>query len=394
MHRSVYLLLLPSLCAFLLESNNPQNSTGGQIVSGNHYLTMSSFLEAQQKQHRDTEELHKTMDNTISVLTSQLQRKLSDLEKKFISDVSKNESCRTVEDLEKMFLELKTNHTDMLSDLTIAKNENRKMKDQLSLLINETRHINERLKNIEDLKNIQSLIDLQTVKQDIMTINSQTAALSQNQFARNQDFLALYNETSSVFVQANNRLQHLESFRNVSLTNATIKHQLVTNRFVLIEDRLQHLEQYTNVSLTRLNTNTVALQTQITNNKRKVAIEACLADYQNQPPGYIVKFGNVKISIGISGISSFTSSGKFKCEYEGLYIVSVCLTALNSVESHGIYLNGNEYTSIYESDKASYHRGCNTVVINLHVNDMLWVQLIRHMSINTANSCIAIVMIK
>lgn len=55
----------------------------------------------------------------------------------------------------------------------------------------------------------------------------------------------------------------------MSLTNATIKHQLVSNRFVAIEDRLQHLKQYTHLSLARLKTNTVALQTHITNNKRK-----------------------------------------------------------------------------------------------------------------------------
>lgn len=65
------------------------------------------------------------MDETISVLTSQLQRKFADLEK-IIKDVSKNESCRIVEDLENKFLELYNNHTDMLSDLTIAKNKNKK----------------------------------------------------------------------------------------------------------------------------------------------------------------------------------------------------------------------------------------------------------------------------
>lgn len=45
----------------------------------------------------------------------------------------------------------------MQSDLTILQNENKKIKDQVSLLTNGTRQFNERLKNIEDLKNIQSL---------------------------------------------------------------------------------------------------------------------------------------------------------------------------------------------------------------------------------------------
>lgn len=73
---SVYLVLLPSLSAFLLEPNNQQNSTGGQLVSDNHYLTLAKSIESQTQQHRDTEGLCNSMDDTISVLTSQLQRSL------------------------------------------------------------------------------------------------------------------------------------------------------------------------------------------------------------------------------------------------------------------------------------------------------------------------------
>lgn len=81
-----------------------------------------------------------------------------------------------------------------------------------------------------------------------------------------------------------------------------------------------------------------------------VAITACQAGDQAPSSGYIVKFGNVKTNIGINGISIFKSSGKFKCEYEGLYSISVSLTAYNTLINYGIYLNGNLYTSVYEKD--------------------------------------------
>lgn len=259
---SVYLVLLPSVFAFLLEPNTPKNSTGG-------YLTITRFLEAQKQQHIETEALRKTTDDTIAVLTSQLQSKFTDLEKKLIGDVKKNETCRAVDELEKKILELENNQTNMLSELKIAQQDNKKLKDQISLLVNETYHVDERMKNIEKLKNIQSLQDLQTVKQQIQSINTKTASLSQNQFARNQDFLALYNQTSFSFLKADNRLQHLESFRNVSLTNDTIIQQQVTHRFVNVEDRLKHLENNNNLSFTRLHSKTAALQTQINNSIRK-----------------------------------------------------------------------------------------------------------------------------
>lgn len=262
MYRSVFLLLLPSLCAFLLEPNNQQISTREQLVSGNHYLTMSGFLEAQQKQHRDTEELHKTMDDTISVLTSQLQRKFADLEKKLINDVKKNETCRADDGLEKKIKELENNYTTLLYELNISKDENGKMKNQLSILKNETSAIDDRVKNVEKWRNIQSLQDLQTVKQQIQSLNAQTKSLSQNQFARNQDFLALYNQTSYGFVQAENRLQN---FKNVSLTNVNITQKHVTNRFVAVEDRLKQMEAFKNMSIV----NTTRLETKITDNGRK-----------------------------------------------------------------------------------------------------------------------------
>lgn len=258
---SVYLVLLPSVFAFLLEPNTPKNSTRG-------YLTITRFLEAQKQQHIETEALRKTTDDTIAVLTSQLQSKFTDLEKK-LGDVKKNQTCRAVDELEKKILELENNQTNVLSELKMAQKDNKKLKDQISLLVNETYHVDERMKNIEQLKNIQSLQDLQTVKQQIQSIDAKTASLSRNQFARNQDFLALYNQTSFSFLKADNRLQHLESFRNGSLANGTIIQQQVTHRFVDVEDRLKYLEKNNNLSFTRLNTNTAALQTQINNNKRK-----------------------------------------------------------------------------------------------------------------------------
>ncbi|CAG2245680.1 unnamed protein product [Mytilus edulis] len=395
MYRSVYLLLLPSLCAFLLEPNNQHNSSGGQLVSGNHYLTISRFLEAQQKQHRDTEELHKTMDDTISVLASQLQKKFADLEKKLINDVKKNETCRADDGLEKKIVELEKNYTTLLYELNIAKDANAKMKNQLSVLRNETSSIDDRVKSVEQLRNIQSLQDLQTVKQQIQSLNAQTKSLSQNQFARNQDFLALYNQTSYGFVEAENRLQN---FKNMSLTNVNITQKHVTNRFVAVEDRLAQMEAFKNMSLmntTRLDMKTESLQTQITDNGRKVAIMAKPSGNWDEQSGYIVKFNSVKTSIGLSDMSSFKSSGKFKCEIEGLYSVSVLLNAYNTDVSYKIYLNGNEYSSVYEFvNKVFYQGGAITVILNLHQTDILWVQLSGHMYVIGVYSYITIVMIK
>lgn len=256
----------------MLESSNQQNLTGGYIVSGNHYLTISRFLEAQkqqqlniEEQHRNAETFRKSVDATFALLTSQLQDKFVDFERKLTKDVKRNETCRVLDvlvlELEEKLLELESNNTAVLSEIGLTKDENKQLKNQLSTLMNKIFHIDERVNNIEQLKSIQSLQDLQTVKQQIQSIKSQTAVLSQNQFARNQDFLALYNQSSVGLAHAVTCLQHLESFENESFTNT--KH---------FEERLQNLEAYRNTSMmtaTSLTKKTEAMQTQITNDIRK-----------------------------------------------------------------------------------------------------------------------------
>lgn len=125
-----------------------------------------------------------------------------------------------------------------------------------------------------------------------------------------------------------------------------------------------------------------------------VAITACSVS-KDENSGYILPFDNVKTSIGINNISYFKSSGKFKCEYGGLYTVSVSLTVYNTLINYGLYLNGKEYTAVYElNNKVSFQRGTTSVVVNLRPNDMLWVQFNDLMYVHERNSCIAIVMIK
>lgn len=126
-----------------------------------------------------------------------------------------------------------------------------------------------------------------------------------------------------------------------------------------------------------------------------MAVTACVSTAVNQLSGYIVMFGSVQTSLGISGISSFKSSGKFQCEIGGLYIVSVTLTAYSSGVHYGIFLNGNPYTYISENDNNALNQGgSTTVVVNLTSGDLLWVQLTGNTEINSSYSCVTIVMIK
>lgn len=126
-----------------------------------------------------------------------------------------------------------------------------------------------------------------------------------------------------------------------------------------------------------------------------VAATACVSSPINQYSGYIVKFGSVQISLGISGISSFKSSRKFQCGIGGLYIVYVSLTAYNTRGNFEIYLNGNQYATVQENDNNALNQGgSTTVVVNFTSGDLLWVQLTGDTYVNSVYSCVTIVMIK
>lgn len=116
-------------------------------------------------------------------------------------------------------MELEDNYTNVLHELNIANDNNLKLTDDITSLKNKTHHIDARIGFVEQFKNMQPLKDLQSMKQQIQTIDFQTAKLNQNQFARNQDFLALYNLTTVRFVNAEHRLQTLENFKNFSNLN-------------------------------------------------------------------------------------------------------------------------------------------------------------------------------
>lgn len=126
-----------------------------------------------------------------------------------------------------------------------------------------------------------------------------------------------------------------------------------------------------------------------------VAITACQRNNANGHSNYIVKFDIVKVSLGIRDLSSFRTSGKFKCEHDGVYLVSVSLTAYNTLIDYLLKVNGNEYTRVYEdNNKVSYQRGATTMILNLHANDMVWIELNQAMYVDGLASCISIILIK
>lgn len=69
------------------------------------------------------------MNDTIAVLTSQLQKTFKDLEVKLMENLKQDDTCRTFDELEKQILELEDNYTNVLHEIKIANDKILKLTD-------------------------------------------------------------------------------------------------------------------------------------------------------------------------------------------------------------------------------------------------------------------------
>lgn len=86
--------------------------------------------------------------------------------------------------------------------------------------------------------------------------------------------------------------------------------------------------------------------------------------------GTVIRFNNVRSSIGITNISAFKSSGKFICEKEGLYLTAASVASSQS--SSFCINNGNTRVSCTENGIFSgsyWHSGTSVAILHLKVND-------------------------
>ncbi|XP_076071309.1 uncharacterized protein LOC143042745 isoform X5 [Mytilus galloprovincialis] len=88
----------------------------------------------------------------------------------------------------------------------------------------------------------------------------------------------------------------------------------------------------------------------------------------------IMKFEDVKYSVGITNLSTFKSTGKFTCEHEGLYVISASVMSKTTGAYYYIRLNGNDISLTYigQFSGSQVFTGAVTVTRKLNPNDQVW----------------------
>lgn len=96
-------------------------------------------------------------------------------------------------------------------------------------------------------------------------------------------------------------------------------------------------------------------------------------------PSGILKFDDVKFSVGINNLTTYKNTGKFVCERKELYMISSTIMSEANGAHYVMYLNGIKLSDTYIGYSSSppstmYHTGTAVLARQLLPNDSVWVQ--------------------
>ncbi|CAC5421362.1 unnamed protein product [Mytilus coruscus] len=88
----------------------------------------------------------------------------------------------------------------------------------------------------------------------------------------------------------------------------------------------------------------------------------------------IMKFDDVKYSVGVSKLSTYMTTGKFACEHEGLYLISASVMSHTNSARYYIVLNGDNISQTYigQQSGSTVFTGAVTVTRELNLHDKVW----------------------
>ncbi|XP_071181351.1 myosin-11-like [Mytilus edulis] len=433
------LIVLPFGHGFLLD-NSQVNA--GQSLPANQYLTIAKFVEEtnllQQKVETDTTSLRHYTDNSLALLAAQLQQKFDLIDAKITDKEAQNKTNQALvtlqqryQALEQTYHNLKNENVILQGKLSVVESELLLIKDktnindkrlevqkeccnetqtvlikqghELSLLKNKSTAIDQDISSLKQLSSIKPLQQIKILEEKVQTLYSQTTTLSLKEHARSQDFLALYNMTTHSFtdleMRTDSKIQQLSNQHNISFSDLKNRMYLLNNdtlqshktsmiyleRSVEIQLKnteknqsealgdivsgMQETEKRTNLTLSRL-------QKQIDDSTDLVVMTAQPVSASTKRG--IIRFDDVKFSIGINDLSSYKSTGKFTCETGGIYLISASIMSQTNDAYYHIILNGTTISATnigYSSSSplTMHHTGSVVLARQLRPNDSVWV---------------------
>lgn len=131
-----------------------------------------------------------------------------------------------------------------------------------------------------------------------------------------------------------------------------------------------------------------------------VAVSSCKITDESLSGNTVIKFDAIKSVYSISNVNSFKSSGIFKCEISGLYLITATIMSNSSYAEFSIYVNEHQLDRILFQITTpliyGYQTGTGNLAFHLCVGDTVMVKTGTTMKVFGKNmlSCITIIKLK
>lgn len=112
--------------------------------------------------------------------------------------------------------------------------------------------------------------------------------------------------------------------------------------------------------------------------------------------GKVIKFTYIKTSYGITNKSTLTTSGTFKAQHSGLYVVGVTVNSKTNGAAFKIFKNTLQITQVYISGNSGTvdQSGTGYIVVELGIGDIISVKSSKTMYVYGTYSTFTVAKIK
>ncbi|CAC5395775.1 unnamed protein product [Mytilus coruscus] len=259
------------------------------------------------------------------------------------------------------------------------------------MLDNKTEHVIENktdflLQKMNDMENKYSALE-----QKVVSLQRQLGQVSSE--------LAKCRNDSYVFRNEFSMLKQLKSINQLQDLN-----KLNTS----VDAIIQQLHIYDN-SITTLNSKQearaqdfVALLNKTQNLQRTVTEQAEYVGFSVCAPGPVsttglILFSLVKFSYGITDMSSLNTSGEFRCEKSGFYLIIPAIMSTQNNAEYRIQKNGIDVIKVQVAPVAAEskdHTGTGSMIVSLNINDTIAIRELHGQPVFSKYSCLTVIKIK
>ncbi|XP_063416748.1 uncharacterized protein LOC134698991 [Mytilus trossulus] len=396
----IFLAITSFSNGFLVDKNNPVEPNSPD----QKYITADEFNEYEQKQQQK-------IDDVITLLTSHLQHESSRVKHdEMNSSQSTGPSSVSLKWFQKYYT-LERNHAKLQSSFKkLLKNYN-VIENRLTSVLNLTSDMNGILSSPPELRNTQDPQDLHALQEQVKAIGAKVFILDSNDIARNRDIFTLYNRTGEAIrlimdfeIQTNIEIKNLQRIQNETIE--FFQNEFVSNgsniSIIELGKRIELVENYHNSTVIALskqikeyqskqNITEERIMQRVSQENEKVAITTCVSVDGVVHHNNAIKFDQVRSHVGILDMAAIRTTGKFTCEKDGVYHISVVINTPTDHASFSIYMNGNSVSKLSISSDNHVDTGTSVVALELQIGDIVWVQADTDIHVYFHWSCMTVV---